>query len=287
MDILFHYCSVTTFNSIVENRSIHLSSLSLSNDSLEGKLAVNTLKRLAQRDGLDGTMRERLETYLEGYEAIIDGLGFCLSEEGDLLSQWRGYASDATGISIGFSTEYLKWLAGGSLQTDRPGFTLEKVKYDLPGHEAEVEPTYKAVKKLVDQGVLGFPMSRLIIDNRTEDEIQEEKKNYDRLFSNLSMTLLMMFPKLYLLKSPAFKEEREWRLLSYLFNQDSSTCSYRASSDRLIPYRSYDFKELDRQPIRKIILGPKHITPVRVIADYLKRKGYGVVEVVKSEASYR
>jgi hypothetical protein len=26
----------------------------------------------------------------------------CFSEAGDLLSQWRGYANDAQGISIGF-----------------------------------------------------------------------------------------------------------------------------------------------------------------------------------------
>ncbi|MDP2064189.1 MAG: DUF2971 domain-containing protein, partial [Phaeovulum sp.] len=35
-------------------------------------------------------------------------LGFCLSEESDLLSQWRGYAQDGAGFSVSFSVEKLK-----------------------------------------------------------------------------------------------------------------------------------------------------------------------------------
>lgn len=37
----------------------------------------------------------------------------CFSENGDLLSQWRGYANDAKGISIGFNKDILQTFGTG------------------------------------------------------------------------------------------------------------------------------------------------------------------------------
>lgn len=38
----------------------------------------------------------------------MSALGFCLSEDGDVLSQWRGYADNAQGVAIGFEIENLR-----------------------------------------------------------------------------------------------------------------------------------------------------------------------------------
>ncbi|MCX5827610.1 MAG: DUF2971 domain-containing protein, partial [Deltaproteobacteria bacterium] len=112
MTVLYHYCSTSVFVSIIENRSIWLSSLNLSNDSLEGKLVAEIVARISTSDGLDQASSEELQKGVNFIEQIVDGLGFCLSEEGDLLSQWRGYAEDATGFSIGFSKKYLERMPG-------------------------------------------------------------------------------------------------------------------------------------------------------------------------------
>lgn len=59
---LYHYCSTSTFLSIIANRSIWLSSMSLSNDTMEGKLVrhifdilvtvfVHSMDRLARNLG--------------------------------------------------------------------------------------------------------------------------------------------------------------------------------------------------------------------------------------------
>ena len=58
---------------------------------------------------------------------------FCLSEEKDLLSQWRGYADDGKGIFIGFNGEFLDGIC--SLYTSPskdPKATIffDKVHYD-------------------------------------------------------------------------------------------------------------------------------------------------------------
>ena len=94
MNALFHYCSSSNFLKIVEQHAVYLSSLSLSNDTLEGKLVARAFETLGQRDKLAQATVERLRESLEMFEEILDGLGFCLSEDGDLLSQWRGYAGD-------------------------------------------------------------------------------------------------------------------------------------------------------------------------------------------------
>jgi hypothetical protein len=111
MDTLYHYCSTASFHAITQSHALWLSSLSLSNDTMEGKLVARAIARLAERDSLESKGFRLLQRIIVLLELAFDGLGFCLSEKDDLLSQWRGYAADATGVSIGFSKEYLKRLA--------------------------------------------------------------------------------------------------------------------------------------------------------------------------------
>ena len=80
---------------MLESRAIWLSSLSLSNDSMEGKLVADIISEMARNDGLNAFDQQQLRDHLARFDQFFDGFGFCLSEEGDLLSQWRGYADDA------------------------------------------------------------------------------------------------------------------------------------------------------------------------------------------------
>jgi hypothetical protein len=87
MAILYHYCSTASFLAIAQSQSFWLSSLSLSNDTMEGKLVASVIAHLAERDSLDQRTISSLQDAIGIFEQIIDGLGFCLSEDGDLLSQ--------------------------------------------------------------------------------------------------------------------------------------------------------------------------------------------------------
>ena len=287
MDGLYHYCSTSAFHGIGQTHSIWLSSLSLSNDSMEGKLVANVITRLADRDGLMRSAIERLQKSIGFLENAFDGLGFCLSEERDLLSQWRGYAADATGVAIGFSHEYLEWLAESSRGKETPGFSLLKVEYDSKGHQEQVEPTYRQIRKLIDAGAFKTRGLRTLFDTRTDEEVAEERKEIQRVHGELFIALMELFPKLFLLKSSAFREECEWRLVSYFIRGGKDTCSYRAMDDRLIQYRQYQLLQTDRSPIVEVVLGPKHLTPIPVVADFLRQSGFGEVKVTRSEATYR
>jgi hypothetical protein len=254
---------------------------------MEGKLVMSTIGRLAERDGLDPSGIRRLQDAIGIFGELMHGLGFCLSGQGDLLSQWRGYATDATGVAIGFSREYLTWLAETSRNSDEPGFSLEKTEYDLSAHDSRVEPTYREIKKLIDAGVFEIKMRSRILDTRTAEEIEHENALIQEKHGQLLLALLPLLSELFILKSPAFREEQEWRLLSILTRGSEDICLYRALHDRVVPYREFELTGIERVPIAEVVLGPKHITPGKIVEDFLKRNQFGPVQVRRSEASYR
>lgn len=284
MTILYHYCSNNAFHSIIENHRIWLSSLSLSNDSMEGKLVVEIFARIAKADGLDQATTHRLLDSVSILEQGIDGLGFCLSENGDLLSQWRGYAADATGVSIGFSKNYLDH---ASRAPEKSGFTLQKVEYDLEIQENLIKPTYIEIKKLINEGAFKSPGKRSFFDVRNDDEVKRDDEKIKGASSRLPWTVLTLIVNLFLLKTSAFREEREWRLISYFVKTGDDMCSFRALNDRIVPFREFKLLESESGSIVEVILGPKNTTPNYVMESFLKQKGFANVKIVRSEATYR
>jgi hypothetical protein len=286
MTILYHYCPTSSFHSIIHSQAIWLTSLSQSNDYMEGKLVSYAIERLARRDKLKEIDVIELQQWLKVIESQFDGLGFCLSEVDDLLSQWRGYASDATGVAIGFSNEYLEWLVTTDKET-KLGTILNKVSYSQNEHDALVEPTYLEVKQLMNDEAHMPPRVRNVLDTRTEDEIQQERVKSLIGKAKIFTALRQIYPKLFLLKQAAFKEEKEWRLISYLDNDANDVCSYYLRDRRIVPYRSIDLMSPGIRPIVKVILGPKHLTPVYVVKNFLYSYGFDQVQVIPSAASYR
>jgi hypothetical protein len=254
---------------------------------MEGKLVAEILTRIAKADGLDQHATQRLQKLVSGLEQIIDGLGFCLSEDGDLLSQWRGYAADATGVSIGFSKDYLEQLAEAGRSQEKTGFTLQRVEYDYEIQESLIKPTYIEIKKLINEGAFKFFGKRSLFDVRGDDEVKRDNEKIKGAFSQLSMTMLTLFAKIFLLKTSAFREEREWRLISYFVKTGDDICSFRALNDRIIPYREFELLESESGSIVKVILGPKNTTPNYVIESFVKQRGFPSVTILRSEATYR
>lgn len=287
MDVLYHYCPAPAFLAIVKTRSIWLSSLNLSNDSMEGKLLKSVLTRLAERDGLDKAATKTIVETIANVESLFEGLGFCLSEEGDLLSQWRGYAADATGLSIGFSRKYLEDLSADLSHRPKPGFTLEPVAYSHEAHDAQVEPAYWEIRNLVNSGAFTATATiSEILDPETPIEILNRTGEILKKDRSLFLALFGLFNKLYVLKSNEFREEREWRLISYIKGSDHGSL-FRERGNLIIPYRQFSLPLHGGQPIADIVLGPKHPTPPNVVARLLRQNGFGEIKVRRSAISYR
>jgi len=257
---------------------------------MEGKLVTSAIARLAKRDSLEYEHVRLLQRGIGFFEETFDGVGFCLSEEGDLLSQWRGYAGDATGVAIGFSKAYLKWLSSEKKLHDNPAFILQKVEYEPSSHEARVKPTYRKVTQLIKDGTLKAAQRLGLIQTvgMTDQEIAAaETANRREELLKVSPKLLPLLIQLFLLKSSAFREEHEWRILSYLTTDGEEACSHRVVGNRIVPDRKVELVELERSPIVEVIIGPKHGTPPKIVENFLKMNHYGLVKVMRSEASYR
>lgn len=254
---------------------------------MEGKLLKSVLARLSERDGLDKAATKTIEETIANLEILFEGLGFCLSEESDLLSQWRGYAADATGLSIGFSRKYLDNLAADLSRRPQPGFTLERVAYSHEAHEAQVDPTYREIRNLVNSGAFTATASTSeILDPKTPIEVLNRTGEILKKNRFLFLTLFGLFKKLYVLKANEFREEREWRLISYIGGLDHGSL-FRERGNLIIPYRQFSLPLHTGQPIVDVVLGPKHQTPPNVITRLLRQNGFGEVKVRRSAVSYR
>jgi len=291
--ILYHYCSNSTFLSIISGKNIRASEFSLSNDHLEGKWSRQLLDEFCAEKRMFPMMQTIL---LEEFDRCLlqyfFAVGFCLSEEGDLLSQWRGYADDGRGVAIGFENSFFSDLT--ETTPDRAkGFDLlfAQVCYDPKEQRNITRPYFEKFCELTNDGALTKPS---FLSYQTEEDYQKKAHL-------LQIEMIGFIPHLYALKNPAFREEKEWRLITLitpgnalavamsgqpsgwrLFDMD-----YHAKHDRLIPFRSFSLKtKSGTHPIREVIIGPKNITPESFVDGALRRYGM-TARVRRSTASYR
>lgn len=279
---LYHYCRTSIFHKIFDEKRIRLSSLSLSNDSTEGKLIGRILENLSNKNSLSDTKKKRLLEIIDTIEKHYDGIGFCLSEDGDLLSQWRGYADDGKGVSIGFSKEFLENIS------DNKKINLKKVSYSKEAQKNLVEPTFNEALKIMNAKEFSIVEYRTLLDTRSEKEFETDLKLKSKNRLELIGQVLTFLPNLYTVKHSAFKEEMEWRLLSLLgLEDDDDGIQYSYKEGCIVPYKDLTLPEDRNGIITRIILGPKHLTPPNIVRKFIESEGFGDVEVVKSEAPYR
>ena len=268
---LHHYCSTEAFMAIVANKSIRLSALSMSNDSEEGRLVLRLTEKLGSTNRTDSAILTSLKSHWNEVVAANEGLGFCLSERGDLLSQWRGYAAQGRGVSIGFSTEYLKRISVAD-EADEHFATLEHVEYGEGQQLHEYGPTFKALVSAIEEASSYLYAGEVSISDKLKAVLNRKLRPWTR--------------RIYTFKNDGFAEEREWRMLALLTSEEQETCSYRAVDDKIVAFKEL---RLDDEPLPAIVsvtLGPKHSTPVDQVVRMLRRHGINAI-VAKSRLTYR
>lgn len=252
----YHYCSTATFHSIVTGRTIRLSDPSAMNDKMEGlwcrKLFINMCQEIGLSEEETALINLIFDIKKISRRAII-----CFSEEGDLLSQWRGYADDGRGFAIGFSRDI------ASLPADEPPAYFNAVWYDESTQRSALMPyaemAANALKQKADSAYL-----RGIIE-----DVQ--------LYA-------------YKIKNPGFGEEREWRLIVEL---DEKFSGYNIRQDCLVPYKEYHLRPKHAQHfpefIKEIVIGPKNKTPTSIVKEIIppELSNYNNVIIRESDITYR
>jgi hypothetical protein len=187
---------------------------------------------------------------------------FSLSEEPDLLSQWRGYAPN--GFSIGFSQRRLDEIAKAA------GYTLASCVYENREQRRRLRETLMESVALYDREIAGG----------TPKDDALEKAGHTLLVSTVRLAPL--------LKNPAFAEEKEWRLISGIRRADSGEWQIRVKGTHFVPYLVLELGKPETTPIAQIIVGPNPQSDIAYLGVHQFRHSYKIgVTVKKSRTPYR
>ena len=293
---LYHYCSLSTFYNIIKNQSIWISDLRKSNDFLE----IVWLRQLFERkmneefnkfilkvpaDSLDCFIQMRRNISERFRIEFSKTWALCLSEEKDLLSQWRGYADNGSGISIGFKKDFFNNLR--LLHTNRTTHQKASIFFDKVSYSKE-----EAI-------------------NCIDTETCLSKCSNCNTISDFKITICHAITeigkKASFFKNPAFIEEKEWRIvITFLmdnfsgadlssFNTDEykfGKLDYIVSNNKLVSHFEIKFPNI-KNAISEIVIGPKCTESIVDIKHFLVSLGIlenmddKSIKIIKSQASYR
>ncbi len=181
-------------------------------------------------------------------------------EDGDLLSQWRGYSDFGKGVSISFDpTELITSASGASAQIGECIYEAEKVARIA----ADI---IDAVLKLADQA--------------------NSSAEFDKLFDEIQTDL---FKTAALIKHPKFAEEREWRLVLAVRLATSLGMKFREGATYLIPYVHFPLPpDGHGVKIQQVFVGPTATPELsRASMDHYLRSLGLTANVHRSSIPYR
>lgn len=300
-NIVYHYCNLNTFYSIISNKTLRLSDITKSNDQLEITWANSIIRKVFSnsynvlKDEIQNKLKkedymthveEKISLYFEQNELKNKFFVVCFSgkKSGDLLSQWRGYGDDGQGIAIGVNEFVLKRI-GDPVQmyenVDQQCILYNKVIYDEQSQENKIkEIVIHFLKKLNG----------------------ESTDNGLGINNILEIILLECFPRLYqeaiFMKNPFFKEEDESRLVicegktgEKIENREfiTSKKKYYIRNNQLVGYYDINLEKIKEQKILEIVMGPKCKLDKNTLLSFLHDNQFAVQEEIihYSKGSYQ
>lgn len=255
-DTIFHYTSIDAAISIIKNQCLWLSNVNYLNDHQENSVIRNILSEIKSNPD-DATSYMALsvaKTLFRCIESPPNSDTFVMSfcENGDLLSQWRGYGR----LSIGFgATEF---------QQNFESIRLIKIIYDYLKQTNFVHSAIQHIASSATNGRAALAEIGLAI----------------AMFDTLSAHF----------KNSAFSEENEWRFIVDRPGMDRlgiRDVKFRVRGNAIIPY--IEIKPTSgRLPITSIRLAPSsHPTVKPALQWLLATMGYSDTVVIESTIPYR
>jgi hypothetical protein len=240
-ELLYHYTTPAGFLGIIESKTIWATGVRHLNDSQEVVRAIEIAKDLLPEFESDHPAvpltRDLRENELEqGLRRIFVA---SLTEDGEQLSQWRGYGGGAAAYSVGFDRLALQDEANAS-----EWGVLRRCIYE-PDEQREYLHT--GLKNMISQAVegrFGDPF-RERYDPPTPGSA--EAFAWGQLYAGLLGSAAFM-------KHKGFAEEQEWRLVTSL--HASEEVQHRALAHGIAPYIAMPLPRSDGQlDLRETIIG--------------------------------
>lgn len=272
-NIVYHYCSVETFQKIITNKELWLTDVTKSNDSKELQLVFDKLtEELEQRIKKHYAISEEFvplsmfAEFLKEFRKIEQLFHVCcFSKDSDSLSQWAMYADNASGVAIGFDSAFFSKLKDFNENID-----FCQIRYSSNSFS---DITNKKISQLID-----------MYKRSNEDD-------YSWYLSFMHYVIDDVLKMAYLFKDSSFKQEHEYRIgynsrpcfcdesvsrtpsFTQTFMPNKVNISYDVtlgeigfytSRGKLVSYRPLHIKDFG-SAIAEIVIGPKSLITVHDI----------------------
>ena len=314
--LVYHYCDNYKMANILSGKILRMSDITKSNDYEEVKMffpgILDAIEDEYRKDEfplqyMDRTNRDALGKLLEWeYDILryefdrggVTNFVVCFCEEGDVLSQWRGYADNGKGCSLGFSVKEL----GDYCNTYKGILRFEQVDYKTV-KEINVTIVEEAMKVLNElRGLRNW-----IVENLPSLNEEKIDKMFQYYFHQMISSVLMSSLKY---KNETFKEEQEWRLFfsqqiykyaKWIYGDEEietivyddmlkvikNKIEFNVTSDDLIPFYPINFTEISPNPIKQVIVGPQNKIMEKDFSLYVASNKLNDIDFRYSRISYR
>lgn len=232
-DILYHYTSIESGNSILNTGKVWASDCRFLNDRNELQKAISILL-----ETVTPKFYECLDLAITWWTSSRVHCIFSLSTSPTVLSQWRAYGNDGRGLALGFKSKFL-------------------VKKNKTGGPFLIDCAYDFHEEIIETWAMK--------DDSWIHDIFETHQKYPAIndfFDALDkrpQAIEQAFNRLLSIKNKEFHEEKEVRLI---FNKPAKHAKFRTSSSVMIPYVEHQIFDVEDKPnlwvfIPEIWLGPK------------------------------
>jgi hypothetical protein len=214
-ELLYHYTDAIGLLGIISSNRLWATDASFLNDPSEGQLFPERVIGFMRekRGGLtpaEEPIVSQTEDGLNKHRKPISAFTISFCDEGDLLSQWRGYGLFGSGYAIGFNPQNITHVQLGTLIEVQYGFEgVQKLSLDLMSIFIDATPKWSA-----------------LIDRFCEEAAQAIRY--------LSLGF----------KDAGYSEERETRILTRPYHQPGhpfqllTPLRFRARGAEIVPYVS-------------------------------------------------
>lgn len=313
--ILYHYCGTQKMYGIMSGKQLRMSDITKSNDydevymffpsiidAIRDEYHKNPFHFEFSSETGERAMSILVQLLYEYFRKEFDKGGItnyviCFCEEGDKLSQWRAYADNGRGVSIGFSERELRQYS----ERYKNILTMEKVKYKTSEEInhiiiSEADSLLSELKNLREWVIDKF-------------HCNDSKQEQYMVFFFIQM-LNMVFMDSLQYKNISFQEENEWRLyFTYPITKKSeliygeegrkdvffdemveilkNKIDFNVLNNDIIPYFALNLSDISENPIKEVICGPNNNILLRDFQLLCGKYKYNDVAFRYSKISYR
>jgi hypothetical protein len=273
--IIYHYTDAAGLEGMLRHGKVWLTDFRFLNDKTEMSYGIGQGKDFIRENLVNSKdkVRQRLCKEILEYAEIASPYEiyvFSSSDKKDDLSQWRGYACEGRGFTVGICGATVGKLTEGS---DAP-FGFGRVIYDSSKQNQVLSSSFKEV------------------EDELRSVLKTEPDDVDFVFDLAAATFDKVIEgRAAASKHGSFAAETEWRIASFITRDDpDDDIKVRVSGGRLVPYVEL-YLDIDSKmlPVKEVGIGPAFVgsEATHAVETLLRVTGHHDAQIYFANAPYR